>query len=90
MIVIADFKAPFIDRIGKLLQMNETKAPIEPLGYTFNEFYEMLLKFNPLTLEAVKDGIPLVGEKPFVKLRSKFREMRKKGLKKMKVTWTTT
>lgn len=89
LIVIADFEVPFIDRIGKLLELNETRAPIEPLGYTLNEFYEMLLKFNPLTLEAMKDGIPLIGEKPFAKLRSKFREMEKKGLKKMKVTWTT-
>lgn len=44
LVVIADFNTPFIDRIGKLLELNETRAPIEPLGYTPKEFNAMLLK----------------------------------------------
>ena len=89
LVVIADFGMPFIDRVGKLLELNETRAPIEPLGYTFKEFYEMLLKFNPLALESVKSGVPLVGEGMFKRLKSTFDEMEKKGLKKLKATWTT-
>jgi len=89
LVVIADFDMPFIDRIGKLLELNETKARIEPLGYTFKEFYDMLLKLNPLALEAVKNGIPLIGEKLFTQLRTKLDEMEGRGLKKTKVTWTT-
>jgi len=88
-VVIADFDMPFIDRIGKLLELNETRARIEPLGYTFKEFYDMLLKFNPLALEAVKNGIPLIGEKLFIQLKSTLSEMERRGLKKTKVTWTT-
>jgi len=63
---------------------------IEPLSYAFKEFHKMPLKFNPLALEAIKNGIPLVGEKLFTGLRSAFDEMKRRGLKKTKVTWTTT
>jgi len=88
-VVVSDFDLPFIDRIGRLLELNETRAPIEPLGYTFREFYEMLLKFNPLALEAIKNGIPLIGEKLFEELKKIFNEMEKRGLRKTEVTWKT-
>lgn len=89
LIVISDFDMPFIDRIGKLLELNETKAPIEPLGYTRKEFHEMLSRYNPLALEAVKNGVPLVGEEFFAGLKKTLNEMEKKGLRKKKITWVT-
>jgi len=88
LVVIADFDTPFIDRIGKLLELNETRAPIEPLGYTPKEFNAMLLKFNPLALEAVKNGIPLIGENLFTKLKRTLNRMERKGLSRTKVTWS--
>jgi len=89
MVVIGNFDLPFIDRILKLLELNETRAPIEPLGYTLDEFYGMLSKFNPLTLESIKNGIPLIGEELFEQLKRRFNEMEKVGLKKTRVTWRT-
>ena len=86
--VIADFDTPFIDRIGKLLELNETRAPIEPLGYTQKEFSAMLLKFNPLALEAIKNGISLIGEDLFTQLKGTLNEMERKGLRRTKVTWS--
>jgi len=88
LVVIADFDMSFIDRIGKLLELNETRAPIEPLGYTLKEFNAMLLKLNPLALEAVKNGIPLIGENLFAQLKGTFNRIERNGLRRTKVTWS--
>jgi len=88
LVVIADFDKPFIDRIRRLLEMNETRAPIESLGYTPKEFDAMLLKLNPLALEAVKNGIPLIGENLFSRLKDTLNKMEGKGLRRTKVTWS--
>ena len=88
LVVIADFDTPFLDRIGKLLELNERRAPIEPLGYTPKEFNAMLLKLNPLALEAVKNGIPLIGENLFAQLKGTLNRIERNGLRRTKVTWS--
>lgn len=88
LVVIADFDTSFIDRIGELLELNETRAPIEPLGYTPKEFNAMLLKLNPLALEAVKNGIPLIGENLFAQLKGTLDRIERNGLRRRKVTWS--
>ena len=55
-LVVADFKEPFLDRIKKLLDLNEFKIPIEPIGYTVDEFEKMREGGNPFILEVVKRG----------------------------------
>jgi len=41
-IVIADFEEPFLDRIKLLLDLNDNIGlPIEPIGYTPEEFQKM-------------------------------------------------
>ena len=89
LIVIADFDASLIDRVGKLLELNETRAPIEPLGYTPREFDEMFSKLNPLAIEAVENGIPILGENLFNQFKNRLEEMKNKGLKKTKTGWMT-
>jgi len=89
LIVIADFDVPLIDRVGKLLDLNETRAPIEPLGYTPREFDDMFSKLNPLALEAVENGVALLGQNLFRQFRSRLEEIKSKGLKRTKSDWTT-
>jgi predicted nucleotidyltransferase len=57
MVVVADFKEPFLDRIKLLLDLNdEIKLPLEPVGYTVDEFSKMFLEGNSFILEVVEKG----------------------------------
>jgi hypothetical protein len=87
-IVIADFKEKFIDRIALLLNLNETRAPIEPVGYTEKEVKRMLLKLVPGVVDAVRDGIPLLDRGLFRDLKRILKRMDEKGLRKTSCTYT--
>ncbi|MEM2896513.1 MAG: nucleotidyltransferase domain-containing protein [Candidatus Bathyarchaeia archaeon] len=43
-LVVADFKEDFLDRIKVLMDLNKFGIPIEPIGYTQEEFEEMRKK----------------------------------------------
>ncbi|MGF3573219.1 MAG: nucleotidyltransferase domain-containing protein [Candidatus Bathyarchaeia archaeon] len=55
-IVVADFKEDFLDRIGTLMKLNTFGIPIEPIGYTLEEFEEMKRLGNPFILEVLEKG----------------------------------
>lgn len=55
-LVVADFKENFLDRIRTLMDINTFKIPIEPVGYTPEEFQEMKGKKNPFILEVIEKG----------------------------------
>ncbi len=71
------------------MDLNETRAPIEPLGYTPREFDDMFSKFNLIALEAVENGVALLGQNLFRQFRSRLEEIKSKGLKRTKSDWTT-
>lgn len=55
-LVVAGFKESFLDRIKTLMDINKFKIPIEPIGYTPQEFHEMRRKKNPFILEVIEKG----------------------------------
>ncbi len=56
-VVVADFKESFLDRIKLLLDLNDKiRLPLEPVGYTLDEFSKMFLKENNFILEVVEKG----------------------------------
>ncbi|MCX8193707.1 MAG: nucleotidyltransferase domain-containing protein [Nitrososphaeria archaeon] len=56
-LVVADFKQPFLDRIKLLLELNEeSRLPLEPVGYTLEEFQEMLRRGNKFIIEVLEKG----------------------------------
>lgn len=57
LIVICDWKEDFLDRIGVLLRLNDFGLPIEPIGYTRDEFEMMVEDENPFILEMLKEGV---------------------------------
>jgi len=61
--VVADFKERFLDRIKTLLKLNEG-LPLEPIGYTPEEFKRMEDEKNPFILEVKREGKVLYGEIP--------------------------
>jgi predicted nucleotidyltransferase len=55
--VIADFKEGFLDRIKLLLDLNdELKLPLEPVGYTPEEFQKMQEEGNRFIQEVLNGG----------------------------------
>jgi len=55
-LVVADFKEDFLDRIGTLMNLNTFKIPIEPVGYTPEEFNQMKNRKNPFIIEVLEKG----------------------------------
>ncbi len=65
LVVIANFKEPFLDRIKLLLDMNdEIGLPIEAVGYTPEEFIRMRKEKNPFILEVLDNSKLLYGTIP--------------------------
>lgn len=63
--VIADFKEGFLDRVKLLLDLNdEMRLPLEPVGYTSEEFQRMREKGNPFIREVFESGKVLYGMIP--------------------------
>ena len=55
-LVVADFKEDFFDRIRTLMDLNKFKIPIEPIGYTQEEFNQMKKRKNPFIIEVLEKG----------------------------------
>jgi len=55
-LVVADFKETFLDRIRTLIDLNTFKIPIEPVGYTPEEFNQMKSRRNPFIMEVLEKG----------------------------------
>ena len=55
-LVVAYFKEPFLDRIRTLMDINTFKIPIEPVGYTREEFAQMKTRKNPFIMEVLERG----------------------------------
>lgn len=59
--VIADFRLSFLDRIKLLLDLNRFDLPIEPIGYTVEEFGRMRRAGNPFISRALEEGKVITG-----------------------------
>jgi len=55
-LVVANFKEAFLDRIRTLTDVNTFKIPIEPVGYTPEEFDEMKNRKNAFIMEVLEKG----------------------------------
>jgi len=61
--VIADFREPFLDRIRRLLDLNEGLGlPLEPVGYTPEEFRTMWRAGNRFIRAVVAHARVLYGD----------------------------
>jgi len=55
-LVVAEFKEDFLDRIRTLMDINTFKIPIEPVGYTPEEFNEMKNRKNAFIMNVLENG----------------------------------
>jgi predicted nucleotidyltransferase len=64
-LVVAEFQENFLDRITKLMDMNKFGIPIEPIGYTLEEFEEMKKRNNAFIWEVMEKGKVMYNRMPF-------------------------
>lgn len=63
-LVISQFEQNFLDRIKLLLDLNSFGLPVEPLGYTAEEFNQMRDRGNPFIEEVIATGKLKYGSLP--------------------------
>jgi len=57
LIIVGEFKERFIDRIGKILELNDSDLEIDVMVYTEEEFKKMIQERRPFIQQALEEGI---------------------------------
>jgi predicted nucleotidyltransferase len=87
LLIVGEFNKSYLDRLGEVLEvLSCTNLPIEPHPYTLDEAIKMLLKGNPLIVDALSEGIVLYETKEFEVLKERFNDLVRKGLRKSEVS----
>jgi len=57
LIIVGEFKERFIDRIGKIIELNDSDLGIDAMVYTEEEFQKMIKERRPFIEQALEEGI---------------------------------
>jgi len=57
LIIVGEFKERFIDRIGKILELNNSDLEIDVMVYTEEELQKMIQERRPFIQQALEEGI---------------------------------
>ena len=57
LIIVGEFKERFIDRIGKIIELNDTNLEIDAMVYTEEEFQKMIQERRPFIEQVLEEGI---------------------------------
>jgi len=88
LLLVGDFKEPYLDRLKTLLDLTQgIKIPIELHPYTLEEALKMLERGNPSIVDAIEEGKPILVEEGWEKILEKYRSMKRRG--KLKRTRTS-
>jgi len=88
LIVIADFKKPFLERLEELAPPLESLFNLEVIGYTPQEFIQMLDRLDIKAIEAVEQGVLIISNPPLYReLRRKLDQLKSRGLTKTNCTY---
>ena len=88
LLLIGDFKEPYLDRLKTLLDLTEgIRIPIEPHPYTLEEALKMLERGNPSIVDAVEEGKPILVGEGWEKILERYRSMKRR--EKLKRTRTS-
>jgi len=88
LIVIADFKKPFLERLEELAPPLDSHFNFEVIGYTPQEFIYMLDRLDIKAIEAVEQGIPVISNPPLLgELKRKLDQLKSGGLMKTNCTY---
>ena len=83
LLIISKFKEPYLDRIGKVLEiLKDTELPIEVHPYTLEEAMDMLRRGNPTIFDALEEGKIIYKTRNLDKLLKLFNKLKKLGMKR--------
>lgn len=83
LLIIGDFEKKYVDRIGDILELlSDIKIPVEPHPYTLKESLEMLMKGNPLIVDAIEEGKVLYRNNDYEELLKTFLKLKEKGMRR--------
>lgn len=57
LVIVGEFKERFIDRIGKIIELNDSDLEIDAMVYTEEEFQKMIKERRPFIEQALEEGI---------------------------------
>jgi len=57
LIIVGEFEERFIDRIGKIIELNDSDLGIDAMVYTEEEFQKMIKERRPFIEQALEEGI---------------------------------
>jgi len=57
LIIVGEFKERFVDRIGKIIELNDSDLEIDAMVYTEEEFQKMIQDRRPFIEQALEEGI---------------------------------
>jgi hypothetical protein len=63
LVIVGEFKDRFIDRIGKIIELNDSDLEIEAMVYTEEEFQKMIQERRPFIEQALEEGIVVYEKK---------------------------
>jgi len=87
LLIIADFKERYLNRISKVLDiLKNIHLPVEPHPYTISEALEMLRKGNPIIVDALEEGRILYSTAEFEILTKEYEKLKKRGLRRTNTT----
>lgn len=77
----------FFDRLFALNRLRDGTAPLEVVGYTRQEWEQMLNHWHLTPLEAIYWGIALHGQQLFSQWQNQLRSWQKRGLRREAHSW---
>ena len=63
LVIVGEFKERFIDRIGKIIELNDSDLEIEAMVYTEEEFQKMIQERRPFIEQVLEEGIVVYEKK---------------------------
>ena len=87
LIVIADFKKPFLQRLEELAPSVDSRFSFEVAGYTLQEFMDMLDSLNIKAIEAIEEGFPVRSGPGYKELKRKLNELKSMGIRRTKCSY---
>ena len=63
LVIVGEFKERFIDRIGKIIELNDSDLEIEAIVYTEEEFQKMIQERRPFIEQVLEEGIVVYEKK---------------------------
>ena len=87
LIIVGDFKQPFIKRADLIYRFHDFKVGLDAFCYTREEFNKMVFEGVVNILDAIDEGICIYGFDFFNNYKDKIEQLKKRGLKKVPFAW---